>query len=218
MPPGSFHHGNLRAVLLERAEAVLRDGGVEQLSLRDLARQAGVSHGAPRSHFVDRRALLDALAEQGFDRLTERVGAAAARPGTVHQRLRAVALAHVGFAVDDAALMELMFATKVDGRPGPVHDAAVRLFRLLDEVMGGAPGDRAGEGARGGTDDGAHDGVGAVTDARGRFARLFAATVQGTATLVTSGRITRAQAEVLVADATEALLASELGRRVLPDR
>ncbi len=55
-----FHHGNLRAVLLDEAVAVLRETGVDGLSLRDLARRAGVSHGAPRSHFVDRQALLDA--------------------------------------------------------------------------------------------------------------------------------------------------------------
>lgn len=60
-----FHHGNLRAVLLDEAGAVVRESGVGGLSLRDLARRAGVSHGAPRSHFVDRQALLDALAERG---------------------------------------------------------------------------------------------------------------------------------------------------------
>ncbi|WAP58220.1 helix-turn-helix domain-containing protein [Streptomyces sp. S465] len=58
-----FHHGNLRAVLLDQAELVLRERGIDALSLRELAREAGVSHGAPRSHFIDRNALLDALAE-----------------------------------------------------------------------------------------------------------------------------------------------------------
>uniref|UniRef100_UPI00114CC8DF TetR family transcriptional regulator n=1 Tax=Curtobacterium sp. UCD-KPL2560 TaxID=1885315 RepID=UPI00114CC8DF len=57
------------AVLLDEAVAALRESGVEGLSLRELARRAGVSHGAPRSHFVDRRALLDALAVLGFERL-----------------------------------------------------------------------------------------------------------------------------------------------------
>jgi len=64
-----YHHGHLRDALLAEAERTLREQGVEQLSLRDLARQAGVSHAAPRRHFADRQALLDALAGAGFARL-----------------------------------------------------------------------------------------------------------------------------------------------------
>ncbi len=69
-----FHHGNLRTVLLDRAEMALRTKGVEELSLRELAREVGVSHGAPRSHFIDRKALLDALAERGFFALASGFG------------------------------------------------------------------------------------------------------------------------------------------------
>src|SRR3954453_21421902 len=65
--PRTYHHGNLRATLLEHAEAALAAGS--DLSLRELARQAGVSHGAPRRHFADKQALLDALAVDGFERL-----------------------------------------------------------------------------------------------------------------------------------------------------
>ncbi len=64
-----YHHGNLRAALLEQAERTVRERGVQDLSLRELAREVGVSHGAPRRHFPDRQALLDALAEAGFARL-----------------------------------------------------------------------------------------------------------------------------------------------------
>src|ERR1700686_4544319 len=64
-----YHHGNLRAALLEQAERTVRERGVQDLSLRELARAVGVSHGAPRRHFPDRQALLDALAEAGFARL-----------------------------------------------------------------------------------------------------------------------------------------------------
>src|SRR3954471_14076598 len=108
-----FHHGNLRAVLLEQAGTMLRHGGADALSLRNLAKQAGVSHGAPRSHFIDRQALLDALAEKGFARLTDEVAAAiAGEPADFDRRMRAVARAYVGFAVTDAALLDLMFAAK----------------------------------------------------------------------------------------------------------
>ena len=64
-----YHHGNLRTALLAAAQQTVRERGVAALSLRELAREVGVSHGAPRRHFPDRQALLDALAEDGFERL-----------------------------------------------------------------------------------------------------------------------------------------------------
>ena len=74
----SYHHGNLRAALLAAAEDTLARRGARDLSLRELAREAGVSHAAPRRHFVDKQALLDALAEDGFNRL----GQSSRRPWT----------------------------------------------------------------------------------------------------------------------------------------
>jgi len=194
-----FHHGNLREVLLAQAEVMLRNSGVDGLSLRELARQAGVSHGAPRSHFIDRQALLDALAERGFDRLTQKVRSASRDRDVFEERFRRVGRAYVEFAVDDAALMELMFAAKIDNLVGPLHEAATRMFHALDEVM---DGDATWEGAS--------------DDARYRFQLLFAATMQGTATLMAARRISRSQGDVLVDDAIDLLLGSELGARVLP--
>ena len=62
-----YHHGNLRPALLGAAERALARG--RELSLRELAREIGVSHAAPRRHFADKQALLDALALDGFERL-----------------------------------------------------------------------------------------------------------------------------------------------------
>ena len=193
-----FHHGNLRAVLLEQVEAMLREGGVDGLSLREVARQAGVSHGAPRSHFIDRQALLDALAEQGFIRFTEHVARALDGGGGFAERFRRVGRAYVNFAVDNAALMELMFTERSGDTAGPVAAAAGRLFRVLDEAMG-APSDNVED-----------------HDARERFKFLFAATMQGTAALITAQRISQSQGETVIDDATETLLASRLGRSVVP--
>jgi AcrR family transcriptional regulator len=75
------NHGNLRATLLDAAERSLRRYGADQLSLRELAREAGVSHAAPRRHFPDRQALLDALAEAGFARLDAQLREALAGAG-----------------------------------------------------------------------------------------------------------------------------------------
>ena len=80
--PRPYHHGNLRAALLASAERTLDEGGVGELSLRELARQVGVSHAAPRRHFADKQALLDALAEDGFERLGEALRDALAPPAT----------------------------------------------------------------------------------------------------------------------------------------
>src|SRR5690348_14709991 len=110
MAARAYHHGNLRTALLEAAEKTLRERGVQALSLRELAREAGVSHGAPRRHFADRQALLDALAGAGFERLGAELRAAAAGAGEdFESRLRAIAAAYVRFATEDAALLELMF-------------------------------------------------------------------------------------------------------------
>jgi len=226
-----FHHGNLRAVLLDEAVVALRESGVEGLSLRELARRAGVSHGAPRSHFVDRRALLDALAVLGFERLHDRVQRAITGSDGLRDRFRRVAHAYVDFAVDDAALMELMFEGKAVGAAAAdVQAAAGALFALLDSAMGPArlgAGTGQGEGTplSGGHDGGDHDGGDHDDDprdvdvhddaARETFKMLFAATMQGIATLVVSRRIGRAQGDELVDAAAETMLGSDLARRAV---
>src|ERR1700739_1211963 len=93
-----YHHGNLRTALLDAAERMLRERGVQALSLRGLAREVGVSHGAPRRHFPDRQALLDALAGAGFERLGAELRAAAdAAPEGFEPRVRAIGAAYVRF-------------------------------------------------------------------------------------------------------------------------
>lgn len=131
-----YHHGQLRTALLEAAERTLRTQGEAELSLRELARELGVSHAAPRRHFPDRQSLLDALAVNGFERLTGELEAAlAGAEPDFPARLRATVTAYIRFAVDDAALLELMFTTK--HRPGAtdVMAAAVPLFTLLQALI-----------------------------------------------------------------------------------
>jgi AcrR family transcriptional regulator len=197
-----FHHGNLRAALLDEAVTVLRSSGVDGLSLRDLARRVGVSHGAPRSHFVDRQALLDALAVQGFDRLRQRTREALAAGRDLPDRFHRVAQAYVDFAIDDAALMELMFQAKADGGGEAVQEAAGALFTELDQAMG--PRRAATDTDTGGTD-------------RDAFKLLFAATMQGIAALVASHRIPRPEGDRLVDVAMTMMLGSELAARTIGD-
>lgn len=193
--PQPFHHGNLRAALLEAAEKTLREQGIDALSLRDLARQVGVSHGAPRSHFIDRQALLDALAVRGFNRLSGEMHAVIAANGNdFGQGLRSVAGAYVSFAVTDAALMDLMFTTK-NAAPSPELGAAANnLFDGFGELIR----------------RGLRDGHLAAADPL-RLQPLFAALLQGTATLLAAGRITQEQSDHLIIDALR-LLGAQVGR------
>ena len=95
----TYHHGALRAALLQASEAILDRDGIAALTLRATAREAGVSHAAPTHHFGDLGGLLSELAASGFIRFREAmqagVAAAGPEPGA---RLLALGRAYVGFA------------------------------------------------------------------------------------------------------------------------
>ncbi|MGW7431955.1 TetR/AcrR family transcriptional regulator [Streptomyces sp. NPDC054861] len=97
----TYHHGDLRQAVLTAALDVIAAEGPAALSLRDLARRAGVSHAAPAHHFKDRTGLLTAIAAEGHDLLAD---ALAAAPG-----LRERGVAYVRFAVDRPAHFQVMF-------------------------------------------------------------------------------------------------------------
>nr|WP_145485749.1 MULTISPECIES: TetR/AcrR family transcriptional regulator [Streptomyces] len=125
-----YHHGDLRAALLQSAERTLREKGAGALSLRELARDTGVSHAAPGRHFKDKQALLDALAMEGYERLDRALTEAHdAGPG-FERRMAAIAHAYLGFAVEHPELLELMFARK--HRP----DSSAQLGAAVDRTFG----------------------------------------------------------------------------------
>jgi AcrR family transcriptional regulator len=78
--PRPYHHGNLRQELLRAAEAALEARGIQQLSLRELSRELGVSHASPQRHFATKQELIDALAIVGFERLGSAMARAAEPP------------------------------------------------------------------------------------------------------------------------------------------
>jgi AcrR family transcriptional regulator len=180
-----YHHGNLRPALLAEAERTLREQGLDGLSLRELARQVGVSHAAPRRHFADRQALLDALAESGWVRLGAEVRAAVQRAGTDYEaRLRAAGRAYVRFATRDAALLELMFAGGRGREVAALQEASGRAFSALVELI------REGQ-ARDALEPGDPE----------RMALLLFATTQGIAALVNAGIVPQKRLDRLVSDA-----------------
>jgi len=85
----NYHHGDLRRALLDAAWRLVAEKGLAALTLRELARAAGVSHAAPYHHFPSRTALLDALAEEGFAGLDRAMGEAKAGPATGEQAAEA---------------------------------------------------------------------------------------------------------------------------------
>ncbi|MFC9560043.1 TetR/AcrR family transcriptional regulator [Agromyces sp. NPDC056965] len=129
MTERAYHHGNLRQELLERAWATIDGDGLEALSLRQLARDVGVSHGASARHFADRTALLDAIAVAGFTRMNETLAAAVAGETTFAGQLRAAGLAYIGFAVEHPAILDLMYKAKHH------PDASPELVRLSRSSM-----------------------------------------------------------------------------------
>ncbi|MFD4501975.1 TetR/AcrR family transcriptional regulator [Streptomyces sp. NPDC058457] len=109
-----YHHGDLRAALLAGAERTLREKGSAALSLRELARDTGVSHAAPGRHFKDKQALLDALALSGFERMNQALDSADLPDAALEPRITALARAYVTFTVDNPELLELMYSRKHD--------------------------------------------------------------------------------------------------------
>lgn len=98
----TYHHGDLKATILAEAAVLVAERGADGLSLRELARAAGVSHAAPTHHFTDRRGLFTALATEGFRMLAGAL--AAARPDFLD-----AALAYVRFAIDHPGHYAVMF-------------------------------------------------------------------------------------------------------------
>ncbi|WP_116248441.1 TetR/AcrR family transcriptional regulator [Nocardiopsis sp. FIRDI 009] len=133
MPDRPYHHGDLRAALLASAERALAERGPAALSLRELAREAGVSHAAPSRHFKDKQALLDALALTGFERLTERLERAAEGADGTLANLVGLARTYVGFAVEHPALLDLMYTRKHD--PDVSEQLVAAVERMLDSVV-----------------------------------------------------------------------------------
>lgn len=111
------HHGNLRQALVEAGIALLKDGGLEALSLRKCAARAGVSHAAPAHHFDGVDGLRVAIAEEGFVRFRQRMlDFADAGPQTPRGRLRGICKGYLAFAREDPALYDLIFSFRATSR------------------------------------------------------------------------------------------------------
>jgi len=189
-PPTPYHHGNLRAALLDAAGDKIEQVGVAGLSLRELARELGVSHGAPRPHFPDKRALLDALAVQGLERLGAELDAGLSQvSGSFDQRLTAFARSYVRFAVEHPALLALMFARKDNPDLPELRAANDRAFAAPSALIAGA------------MDSGEID-----SDDPDRIAMAVLATLQGLAAIIASDMIGERPADEVISGTIQTLM------------
>ena len=135
--PRPYHHGDLRRALLEAATVIIERDGPNALTLRAVARQAGVSPAAPYHHFKDKSELLFAVSKEGFSRLKLAMGSVAA-PISTH----AMGVAYVEFAKANPALYRVMYdcARQREMIPDSAEEeeGGIKLLRqCLIEASGG---------------------------------------------------------------------------------
>jgi AcrR family transcriptional regulator len=140
-----YHHGDLRRALLDSADAILERDGPSALSLRAVAREAGVSPAAPYHHFKDKDELLSAIAVEGFERLRVALTTACAGKTDPRGKMSELGLAYVRFAQSHPALYRVMYdcaraedalpQQKMEHDPND-NDAFQIVKRALAEVGG----------------------------------------------------------------------------------
>jgi AcrR family transcriptional regulator len=132
-----YHHGALHTALLEAAERILERDGLSGLTLRAVAREAGVSHAAPTHHFGDLTGLLSELAAIGFRQFNVAMTEAGNSPGTMAEKAMARAKAYVAYAQAHPGLYTLMFRTeRLDMKRPALHEAADAAFAGLVGAVG----------------------------------------------------------------------------------
>lgn len=132
-----YHHGNLRPALIDAAVALIEEQGVGALTLREVARRAGVTHAAPYRHFADKSAILAAVAAEGFRALAAGAEREMARETSARRRFLRSGVAYVMFAVQHPAHFRVMFGPDRAAAQDPTRcEASGDAFQqLLDCVV-----------------------------------------------------------------------------------
>lgn len=125
----AYHHGDLRRALIKASLECIETDGPDVLTLREVGRRAGVSHAAPYRHFSDKQALLEAVAQEGFEALTRALEASAKRGRRGRAALIRAGVAYVRFAGEQPAHFRVMF--EVELREEATQVAAASSFLAL---------------------------------------------------------------------------------------
>jgi AcrR family transcriptional regulator len=133
----SYHHGDLKAALMAYALTQLEHNGLESLSMREMAKAIDVSHTAAYRHFGDKRALLEAVAVQGFETLRQACEQASGAVDRLpRERLLACGLAYVRFGLDNPKLLTHMFTAVAQSDASQVlAGAGASLFAVLQNLV-----------------------------------------------------------------------------------
>jgi len=131
----SYHHGNLRATLIQTGLDLIAEKGVRALTLREIGTRAGVSRSAAYRHFADKAQLLAAIRAVGFEKFAAalELGRDSAGPN-FPARLTGMGVAYVRFAREHTAYFEVMFNTAPDPAPQPC-EAEIRAFQILENLI-----------------------------------------------------------------------------------
>ncbi len=142
-----YHHGSLRQALLTAAESILEQDGIQGLTLRAAARDAGVSHAAPKNHFGDLAGLLSDLAAVGFERFRAELLARVRPDEPAGRRMVAIGQGYVAFARAHPGLFQLMFRGERLDMTRPALRAAVEgAFAVLAGTVGERRAEAVGDG------------------------------------------------------------------------
>ncbi|AWZ02551.1 putative HTH-type transcriptional regulator [Rhodobiaceae bacterium] len=133
----TYHHGDLRKAVLREAPGCIAEQGLDKFTLRGLARDLGVTHGAVYKHFADKRELLVALALSGHEGFAATLRDAATRDQGVDDRIKSVARAYVRWALANDSLYQIMFGPRLneDGRHPELEEAIEETFRAVEALF-----------------------------------------------------------------------------------
>ena len=143
VPRQAYHHGDLRSALLDAGLRLLRERSVDDLGLRELARDVGVSPAAIYRHFPDKNALMAALAVEGLERMAAAQRQATRAAGGGKAGFLASGMAYVRFAVDHPALFRLVFGAvqACDPLDAPIDSVASAMRGLRQDIEALVPAD-----------------------------------------------------------------------------
>lgn len=127
-----YHHGDLKAAILKRAAVVIEEQGIEALTLRGIARELNVSHGAPNRHFKTKADLLAALATDGWEQITRATLLAAeqVQPQTPIYRLNAMGRGFLSWAINNKSAFMAVTHPDVERHADKALHEAMEAFQL----------------------------------------------------------------------------------------
>jgi AcrR family transcriptional regulator len=138
MEEKKYHHGDLKNALIQAGVEILAKDGLHGLSLRSVARKAGVSHAAPYAHFSDKQALIAAISTEGYKLLYDQLDAAIlGHAGDVHRQLIEIAWTYVQFAIHQNEFFKIMFSGTLEQEQEYPEfvEFSQKTFRMVMEVI-----------------------------------------------------------------------------------